>query len=162
MDFRLLLILTGFTAVLGDDVGFLSCGNYTMQPVNNEDWYVRVGSDEKGTVKGYNFWFLIFKDARFNFERIQDDEPYFLISTMRWNDWFIYMTDTPNGQVESMNEKPGPEGQWMVQRVENGKYTLSPRKWPQKYMCMSDDTLDYTVLACDEAGTAGIFLIKKK
>lgn len=33
------------------------------------------------------------------------------------------MTDTPNGQVESMNEKPGPEGQWMVQRVENGKYT---------------------------------------
>ncbi|VDI27221.1 Hypothetical predicted protein [Mytilus galloprovincialis] len=88
-----------------------------MQPINYEDWYVRVGSDEKGTVKGYSFWFLIFKDARFHFERIQDDEPYFYISTMRWNDCFIHMTDTANGQVESINEKPGPEGQLMVQRV---------------------------------------------
>ncbi|CAC5408187.1 unnamed protein product [Mytilus coruscus] len=87
MDFSLLLILTCFAAVIEDDIGFLSCGNYTMQPENYEDWYVRVGSDEKGTVKGYNFWFLIFKDARFNFERIEDDEPYFYISTERWNDY---------------------------------------------------------------------------
>lgn len=147
----LLALLVALSSVACDDLGFLKCGQVTLQPVKWNDWYVVVGHDGKRTLHGndYIFDFLVDNDAKFSFVRINDDNPLFYILNHRnGEDLYVYMTSSPTKRVESSNAIPGENGQWHVTRVYDGKYSLSPVGFPNLYLCMSSDYFG-TMIGCN-------------
>lgn len=145
------LLVISLSLALGDDLGFLKCGQVTLQPVKWNDWYVVVGFDGRGTLHGndYIFDFLVDNDAKFSFVRINKDNPlFYIINHRNGQDLYVYMTDSPTKRVESSNAVPGENGQWHVNRVENGKYTLSPVGFPNLFLCMNGDYFG-TMTGCD-------------
>ncbi|VDI27222.1 Hypothetical predicted protein [Mytilus galloprovincialis] len=158
---RLFFVVIISSSVLSDDLGFLSCGEVTFRPVKWDDWYVVMGLD--GVIHGndYIFDFLVDADAKFTFVRIDEEKPLFYITMNRnGQQRFVYMTDRPDKRVESVDSIPGPEGQWNITRVVNGKYTLSTEAQPNWRMCMNDDYRG-TIIGCeDEIGPKEIFNVQ--
>lgn len=44
------------------------------------------------------------------------------------------MRNSPFAQCFACTSKPGPEGQWQVKRLEDGRYIFSTQKWPEWFL----------------------------
>ena len=166
MGLKSLLLFPAFLycVVRADDLGFLGCGEVTLEQEKWEDWYVVSG--ESGRLHGNNYYFdfLVDSDAKFVFDRVDENEPYFFITYVKNGQiFYVYLTNTEDDKsVESMDAEPGTKGQWKVTRVEDGKYILSPKELPDWFMCMSGDFFGTIKFCHAEAGPEGTFYIKNR
>jgi hypothetical protein len=71
-----------------------------------------MGSDSNGVLHGDKN--VVHLEGKFKFERINANEPYFYMRSTKWNKWYVYMTNTAIGRIQSMKRHPGPEGIWKV------------------------------------------------
>lgn len=133
-----------------------TASSFSLRPEEWPRWYVAMGSDAKGQLHGIHRTISFGNSHKFNFERIRANEPYFYITSKKWNEWYVYMTDTRDGLIQSTKSKPGAEGEWKIQKVSEGVYTLFPKKWPNWHMCMKNDYKG-TMYGCPE----GRFFIDK-
>ena len=152
-----------YCVVRADDLGFLGCQDVTLEQEKWEDWYVVSGEHGRLLGNNYSFDFLVDSNAKFVFDRVDENEPYFYITYVKdGQKLFVYMTDTEDKSVESVDAEPGTKGQWKVTRVEDGKYTLSPKELPDWFMCMSGDFFGTIKFCHAEAGPEGTFSIKNR
>ncbi|XP_063447559.1 uncharacterized protein LOC134727106 [Mytilus trossulus] len=163
----ILAVVTLFVlSVESDELNFLeevvcTAPSFTLRPEKWPMWYVVMGSDVKGQLHGSHRRTHLGDHNKFHFERINANEPYFYITSKRWKEYYVYMTDTPQGLIQSTNTKPGEDGEWKIQKVSEGEYALSPRKWPNWHMCMKNDATG-TMYGCKGAvGPEGRFFIDK-
>ena len=65
----------------------------------------------------------------------------FLLSTKKWPDHFMYVTNTPSGKVESCRSDPGPQGHWQftIKNFQTRTFVLTTCKWPEWHVCMYQD-----------------------
>lgn len=77
----------------------------------------------------------------------------FLIRSVQWPSWYMYMKD--DGTLRGHNQKIGPKTEWKIVRLDNGKYMMCTRKWPSKFIYMHDGPLGKFVAAYGDPGTEG-------
>jgi hypothetical protein len=57
------------------------------------------GSDSNGVLHGDKN--VVHLEGKFKFERINANEPYFYMRSTKWNKWYVYMTNTAIGRIQS-------------------------------------------------------------
>ncbi len=86
-----------------------------------------------------------------------DEGNYFLISTARWKDWYLYMQDNGEGNVRGYQNDPGPQGHWKITPKFDGSFLLSTKTWPSWYMYMQDVATGNIVGCNGDIGTQAHF-----
>ncbi|CAC5415288.1 MAPRE [Mytilus coruscus] len=72
----------------------------------------------------------------FEFQSLSEADNYFLIKSVKWMSWYVYMKG--NGSLRGTNEKTGPQREWKIIKFEDGKNMMCTRKWPGKFIYMKD------------------------
>ena len=74
-------------------------------------------------------------------KRHQQHKDTFLISSKMWPDYYLYIMNTPVGEVAACKGDPGPQGHWKFTAVDirEGVFTLSTQKWPNYHLCTMKD-----------------------
>jgi len=151
------IVVLCFIQCKADNVELLTHGSFTLHPKFWPAWHVVMGSDRNGVLHGDKN--VVDLEGKFQFERIKANEPYFYMKSAKWNNWYVIMSYTDNGRVQSTSTKPGPEGMWKITSTSDGMFTLSPKKWPAWYMYMENDYIG-TVIGCKNTlGDKGTFTI---
>ena len=156
---QLFFFICVVVAIEPAQLDFLTSGSYTLSPKQWPSWHVVMGSDRNGVLHGRME--KVDKTGNFIFERVGDGLPFFYMKSLKWKSWYVYMTNTDEGRIESVESLPGEEGQWKITSVSGGFFTFSPRKWPHWYMCMKNDYIG-TMVGCKyEAGDRGRFTLSR-
>ncbi|CAC5409418.1 unnamed protein product [Mytilus coruscus] len=89
----------------------------------------------------------------FNFKTISSVDNTFLISSVRWPSWYVYMKDA--NSLRGQSEKTGPKREWKIVRLQDGKYMMCSKKWPCKFTFMKDAALGEVLAAYGNPGPSG-------
>ena len=67
-----------------------------------------------------------------------DNGGYYLLSTAKWPDWFLYQqnTDKDDGNARGWKNDPGAQGHFKFHKTEDGNYLMSTEFWPLRFMYM--------------------------
>jgi hypothetical protein len=131
--------------------------SFTLRPKKWPAWHVVMGSDSNGVLHGDKN--VVHLEGKFEFERINANQPYFYMKSTKWNKWYVYMTNTASGRIQSIKRHPGPEGIWKITATSDKMFTLSPKKWPAWYMCMQGNSIG-TMIGCKNTpGNTGTFTV---
>ena len=73
--------------------------------------------------------------------RHQQHKDTFLISSKMWPDYYLYIMNTPVGEIAACEGDPGPQGHWKFTAVDvrEGVFTLTTKKWPNYHLCTMKD-----------------------
>ena len=93
---------------------------------------------------------------------------YYLISSKKWPNRYLYMSMSPQGSVNGWDGDPGPQGYWRITPRDDGSILLSSKMWEDWYMYMENwiggDILGskdpneqaYFILSCDVQLKSGV------
>ncbi|CAC5416790.1 unnamed protein product [Mytilus coruscus] len=159
----ILAIMTLYVlSVKSDDLNFLeevdcTARSFNLRPERFPKRYVTMESGAKGQLYARRGYFG--ENNAFIFKRINANEPYFYIKSKKLKNRYVFMTDIPEGLIQSTRKVPGAEGEWKIQKVSEGEYALFPKEWPNWHMCRKNDYFG-TMIGCkDAAGPEGRFFI---
>lgn len=89
----------------------------------------------------------------FEFKSLSKVDNIFLIRSVKWPSWYMYMNE--RSALRGENEKTGPKREWKIVRLDNEKYMMCTRKWPSKFIYMDDGPLGKVIAAYGDPGTSG-------
>ena len=76
------------------------------------------------------------------FKSVKGRDNTFLISTVKWSDWFMYIQDNDKGNVRGWKGDPGGQGYWKLKCVppsSPGHYVFCSVKWPDWFIYIHDN-----------------------
>jgi len=68
------------------------------------------------------------------------EQGFWLLSTAKWNNWYMYMQDTTKGNARGWKGDPGPQGWFKFKKQADGSYVISTAQWPNCYLYMQNRT----------------------
>ncbi len=84
----------------------------------------------------------------------------FLISTVRWKNWYLYMMKNSEGTIKAWDGEPGKEGHWLLTPRDDGSFLLSNDYWPTWHIYMDEKESGVTCIrGCEgDPGPPGHFV----
>lgn len=135
---------------------FLNNGKHFLRPEKWTDWYLKMGGDVCGIMKGTED---LNSQSEFYFDTISAENNLFHIRNCRWPDWYVRMTNDVDGNCRGWDEEPGPNGEWKVVKFKDGKYLISPIRWPNWFIYMKNDIWGHIRGSKGDPGVQGHWLI---
>lgn len=89
----------------------------------------------------------------FKFELTPKGDNIFLISSNRWDSWYMYLNEASS--VRGQNKKKSHKREWKILRLKDGTYMMCTRKWPSKFIYMDDGVAGKVCAAYGDPGENG-------
>ncbi|XP_063415245.1 uncharacterized protein LOC134697124 [Mytilus trossulus] len=89
----------------------------------------------------------------FEFESLSKVDNIFLIRSVKWPSWYMYMNE--RSALRGENEKTGPKREWKIVRLGNEKYMMCTREWPSKFIYMDGGPFGKVIAAYGDPGRKG-------
>ncbi|CAC5388435.1 unnamed protein product [Mytilus coruscus] len=75
----------------------------------------------------------------FRFQEVSTEDSIFTIWSIRWPSWYVHMSRNRSCRgFDKSSREIGPQAQWKILRLKNGKFMMSPLQWPCRFAYLSN------------------------